>query len=62
MHKRTEEGWRKVKEYSTKMFANCGFRLHRVNEADMLEFLNSKENRSGYIKELIRKDMEANKD
>lgn len=32
------------------------------NERDILEWLESQPNMSGYIKDLIRKDMEANKD
>lgn len=33
--------------------------LHKETEADLIEWLNQLDNRNGYIKYLIRKDMEA---
>lgn len=35
--------------------------LHKENEADLIEWLDTWENRNGYIKQLIRADMEAHK-
>lgn len=33
--------------------------LHKETEADLIEWLNQQDNRNGYIKDLIRRDMEA---
>lgn len=32
-------------------------KCHIVNDKDVLEYLQKKENKSGYLKELVRKDM-----
>ncbi|MDO4377971.1 MAG: hypothetical protein Q4C64_02310 [Erysipelotrichia bacterium] len=32
-------------------------RLHNENDKDIIEYLKTKENKQGYIKELIRQDM-----
>lgn len=37
-------------------------KINRNTEADLIEFLDTKENKQGYIKSLIRADMEAQKD
>ncbi len=36
------------------------FRCHNVKDADMIEFLRSRGNVSGYLKGIIRKDMQEN--
>lgn len=33
------------------------FRCHNKNDADLIAFLESKENVSGYIKDLVRREM-----
>lgn len=37
-------------------------KVNRNTEADLVEFLDTIENKQGYIKSLIRADMEAHKD
>ena len=46
-----QDKWRKE---NTRVFK---IRLSRNIDGDMIEFLESKENKQGYIKELIRADM-----
>jgi hypothetical protein len=44
---------------------NCkvyAIKLTRSTDADIIEKLDSVENRQGYIKELIRRDLEENKE
>lgn len=36
------------------------FRCNNEGDADLIAWLESKENRAGYVKELIRKDMQDN--
>lgn len=36
-------------------------RLMRTTEADLIEWLNTQENKAGYVKSLIRADMEKHK-
>ena len=40
-----------------KIFA---FKVSRISESEMVEFLNGKESVNAYVKELIRKDMQNN--
>lgn len=37
-----------------------GIRLHNENDKDIIDFLKTKENKQGYIKELIREDIKRN--
>lgn len=37
-------------------------KLNTKNDADIIEYLNNQSNKQGYIKELIRKDMERQKE
>ncbi len=48
-----QDKWRKE---NTRVFK---IRLSRNIDGDMIEFLESKDNKQGYIKELIREDMKA---
>lgn len=48
-----QDKWRKE---NTRVFK---IRLFRNTDGDMIEFLEAKENKQGYIKELIREDMKA---
>lgn len=36
------------------------FRCHKKNDADLIAFLESKDNVGGYIKDLVRKEMQKN--
>lgn len=45
-----------IKEKTKRYVFNCVFNT----EQDMIDFLDGKENKAGYIKELIRKDMQEN--
>lgn len=66
MEKRTEEGWKKKREYTDNYLKNnfkrFGFRVSKVTESDIIEWLEQQKSVYSYIKELIRKDMETNKD
>lgn len=44
----------KYKKANTKQY---NLILHKVNDEDIIAWLESKDNKQGYIKELIRKDM-----
>lgn len=43
--------------YKKKMMKQYNLMCHIVNDADVIEMLNSQENKQGYIKALIRADM-----
>ena len=38
-----------------------GVRLHNENDKDIIDFLKTKDNKQGYIKELIREDIKRNR-
>lgn len=63
--KYSEEAYaRRVKqanEYRKKTLKRYRFDLNMNNQLDMIEFLDSKENVAGYIKDLIAKDMKKGK-
>lgn len=48
-------------KYQAKAVKQIKFNFHKTIDADIIEWLESKENRQGYIKSLIRADMEKNK-
>ena len=62
MEKRTKEGMKKKAEYNKKylkenmkpMVVNLNKNVYK----DIIDFLDKKENKNKYLKELIRKDME----
>lgn len=47
-------------EYDTQRLFKI--KVSKLSEKDMVDFIESKPSINGYIKELIRKDMEKNKD
>lgn len=49
---------RKYDKENTKSYA---IRFMKKTEADLIEFLESQDNKSGYIKRLIREDMKKNR-
>lgn len=46
-----------VNEYKKKTYKAFRVDLHKVDDADIIEFLATKDSRQGYIKDLIREDM-----
>ena len=48
---------KKYDESHKDMFKQYHFKLNRVDDADVIAKLDEVENRQGYIKELIRRDM-----
>lgn len=50
-----------VQTYMKENVKQIKFGLNKKTEADLLDWLEQQPNKQGYIKELIRKDMEANK-
>ena len=50
-------------EYITKFvketYKRYEIRLNKASDADLIDFIDSKENRTEYIKDLIRKDMRS---
>lgn len=58
---RSEESKKKQleygKRYDAKNKVNCGMRLSKIYDADIIEWLKQFPSRQGYIKELIREDM-----
>lgn len=54
-YKTTEAQRRATNKYNKKMLRNITVSLNRKTEADVLAFLENKENVGGYIKSLVRK-------
>ncbi len=52
---------RAVTKYMKDKMTRKTFLLHNEYDADMIEWLNSKPNVGGYVKELISKDMEKSR-
>lgn len=44
-------------EYTKTKCRQITLMLNRINDADIIEYLDTLENKNGYLKELIRKDM-----
>ena len=60
MAKSREAGLRAQKKYDEAhkdLFKNYHFKLNREDDADIIAKLESVDNKQGYIKDLIRKDM-----
>lgn len=60
-YKTTEAQRRAIAKYKNKMQRNITLSLNRKTDADMIAFLENKENMVGYIKSLVRKDMDKAK-
>lgn len=62
MEYKTSEAQRRARnKYNKKMIRNITLSLNRKTDADMLAFLENKESIGGYIKSLVRKDMDKAK-
>lgn len=59
--KETRDHGTYVKEYIRDNIQQIKLGINRKTEAELLEWLENQPNKQGYIKELIRKDMEAKK-
>ena len=46
-----------IEEYQKQNIKQIKINLNKKNDKDIIEKLNSKSNKQGYIKELIRKDI-----
>lgn len=57
----TEAMKRAKAKYATKNVKQIKLNLNINTDADILDWLDKLENKQGYIKELIRKDMKINK-
>lgn len=60
-YKTTEAQRRAIYKYNKKMRRNLTLSLNRKTDADMIAFLENKENVGGYIKNLVRKEMDKAK-
>lgn len=49
-----------VIKYVRKNYKRYDFKVHNEKDADIVAFMETKENKQAYIRELIRKDMENN--
>lgn len=52
--------YKRQTEYNKNNCTHIGMKFHNVNDADILEKLESVISKQGYIKELIRLDIEKN--
>lgn len=46
-----------TRDYEKENVKQVKFKLNKKTESDIIEYLESKENKQGYIKQLIRDDM-----
>jgi len=46
-----------IKNFNKKTYMCFCLKLNKESEADIIEFMRNKENKQGYIKDLIRDDM-----
>lgn len=60
-YKTTEAQRRARNKYNKKMILNLTVSLNRKTDDDIIVFLENKENKGGYIKSLVRKDMDKAK-
>lgn len=50
-----------VADYQKKVYTTFSFMLRKVDDREMIEFIRSQGNVSGYFRELVRKDMKRKK-
>lgn len=60
-YKTTEAQRRARNKYNKKMIRNLTVSLNRKTDDDIIVFLENKENIGGYIKKLVRRDMDKAK-
>ncbi len=58
MPKTSEAKLKSIRKWQKNNMLQINLALHRKNDADIIEKLEQVENKNGYIKELIRKDLE----
>lgn len=46
-----------TQEFTKANYRQINLMLHKGNDADIIAFLDAQENKNGYLKDLIRKDM-----
>ena len=51
-----------TKRYRDKAILHVGIDFNRNTEPELVEKIESQKNRSGYVKDLIRKDLESGKE
>lgn len=61
MPKNSEARIRANAKYNKENTRNVVLHLNITTDKDILDYLNRKDNKTGYIKELIRDDMEKNR-
>lgn len=61
MPKNSEAKIRANAKYNKENTRNVALHLNVTTDKDILDFLSRKDNKTGYIKELIRADMEKNR-
>lgn len=49
------------KEFIKETYTHKNFRLHKTNDADIIEWLNGMDNFTSYLKGLVREDMKKQK-
>lgn len=59
--KMTPERRKQIDNFLLKSYSRFNFRLHKVIDKEIIEKLESVESKTGYIKELIRKDIKSKK-
>lgn len=57
----TQAELRAIKKYNKENKQQIKFSINRKTEPELLAWIESQENKQGYIKDLIRKDMEKHK-
>ena len=59
----TKEALKRARDkYKKKgLYRNVNFTFHRISDADILDYIDSLDNKTGKIKELLREDMRRSK-
>lgn len=61
MKKSSDAQIRAAAKYNKENTKNIVLHLNITTDKDIIEYMNRKDNKTGYIKELIRADMEKNR-
>ena len=56
-----ETGYAAINKYNKERTKSYAIRFFMATEQDLIDYLESQDNKAGYIKKLIREDMEKNK-
>lgn len=57
MPKTNESKLKYIRSYNQKNYKQMVLHLHKSYDKDIIDFLNAKDNRAAYLKEMIRSDM-----